>query len=221
MRLTRRTLALPAAGLCAALLLSSCGQTSPGAAAEVDGTTISRDEVDDFAEVLCALASSNPQQSGPVPATQMRAQSLDILLGIEVGRRVGDVDAVDQRTISQQMQSVREQSAQIPEQYRALFLERAEEFSRSEAAIAPVLAASLRKQGKDPNDPAGLQAERARLVAEYLATHDAEIDPRFGSLEDGAFQPGEGSLSFDVSGEAAQEDPAAEASALPASQQCS
>jgi hypothetical protein len=115
----------------------------------------------------------------------------------------------------------------VPEDVRDTFDEVVREFAVAEQAILELGLESLQDSGQ--GDPATIneeaaRAEGARLRSEYAAEADIEIDPRFGTVEDGVVRPADGSLSVPVSELAVQG--AAEqvedgfVSALPATQKC-
>ena len=215
------------AGLAAAtvLLLSGCGDNlGPGVAAEIDGEQISSSEVDDLATVICEIDKGANQAGTPIAA--QRATALTVLLGIEVGRRVGDVDAVPQQQVTQSVQAAADARELVPEDLRDFFDEVVEESTRSAAAMDAAAAASLQQAGKQP-EPTAVQQEVSRLQQGYLEDHPVEIDPRFGVYQNGQVVSGDGSLSVAVSERAksfvpqSTDDGTAQPAAdLPASQVC-
>jgi hypothetical protein len=101
------------------------------------------------------------------------------------------------------------------------------EFATAQQAILELGRESLEESGQGDetatNDEAAF-AEGDRLRSEYAAEADIEVDPRFGTVEDGVVTPADGSLSVPVSDFAVQG--AAEqledgfASSLPSTQKC-
>ncbi len=81
----------------AGLALTGCGDVSPGAAATVDGTTISLDTVDEIAQSVCTaevtFAGLNEQEWQPTPTSVYRDNVLSLLvneqLALRGGRRAG------------------------------------------------------------------------------------------------------------------------------------
>ncbi len=122
----RRAAVLAAA---AALLLSSCGQDTPGMAADVDGTTISDSKVDDFALVLCALGGLPGQTDAGTPSKDARFRSLQILLGNQLALDVADVDNVDQAAVNAAVQQLNGGRENVPENVRATFDQVVEEYA--------------------------------------------------------------------------------------------
>ena len=214
-----------AAAVAGALLLSSCGATGPGVAASVEGDEITEEQVDGFAKVLCSLDGALPITASGTPTSQARYRSLQILIANELAAEVADVEGADPAGVDAIMQQLAAQRESVPESLRDTFDDVALEFARAETAIAELGSESLADRGK----PAEVGSQRAyaegeRLRAEYAATADIEIDPRFGTLEDGVLLPADGSLSVPVSDEAVDAaDPELvddHVGQLPASQKC-
>jgi hypothetical protein len=209
-----------------ALVLSSCGDgVSPGVAAQVAGETITTSEVDDLATVICEIDKGAGQAGKPMSA--QRSMALTVLLGIEIGQRVGDVDSVPQEQVSQSLRAASDARALVPEELRDYFDEVVRESTRAAAAVDAAAAANLREAGRQP-EPTAVQEEVARLQQEYLEEHTVEIDPRYGAYQNGQVVSGDGSLSVAVSERAKSFVPDATdatgavppAADLPASQVC-
>lgn len=217
---------LLAAGASAAgLLLSSCGSTAPGVAAEIEGETITDQQVDDFAEVLCAIGGVQGSESG-VPSRTARFTSLQILFTDQLAANVGDVDAVSQEAVASILQNLAPAREMLTEDQQEVLDEVGEEFARAQTATLELGEQSLTEAGQ-PAEQITQEAaytEGQRLLAEYAAEADVEVDPRFGEVVDGALQPANGSLSVAVSDLAVKaDDPQAGdafVSLLPASQKC-
>ncbi len=224
MKLSRRTTPLAALVAAASFLLSSCGGTAPGVAAEVGGDVITDDQVDDFAEVLCSIGGVPGTESG-VPTRTARFASLQILLGNELTADVADVEDVPAESVQAILQGMSEARDVLSEDQTETFDEVAEEFARAQAAVIELGRESLSTEGSPTEIPEEeAYAEGQRLLNEYAAKADIEVDPRFGEVVDGALQPGNGSLSVPVSDFAvsAAEPEAGEelVRLLPSSQQC-
>lgn len=208
------------------LVLSACGAggVSPGVAAEVDDEQISSDEVDDLATVICEIDKGAGQPGKPMSA--QRATALTVLLAIEVGREVGDIDAVPQEQVNQSVAAASEARQFVPEDLQSYFDEIVRESTRSAIAVDAAAAAAVSETGEQP-EPTAVQEEAARLQQEYLADNPIDIDPRFGVYQDGQVVSGDGSVSVPVSERATSlvpqstDDMAAQPPAdLPASQVC-
>jgi hypothetical protein len=182
----------------AVLLLSACGDgVAPGVAAQVADEVITTDEVDDLATVICEIDKGAGQAGKPMSA--QRATALTVLLGIEIGRGVGDVDAVPPQQVNQSLQAAAEARRLVPEELRSYFDEVVRESTRSAIAVDAAAAAALAETGEGPPDPAAVQEEAARLQQDYLEEHPVEVDPRFGVYQNGQVVSGDGSVSVAVS----------------------
>jgi hypothetical protein len=221
-----RTTSLRSAGAvaAAALLLSSCGQAAPGVAADVEGDQITDEQVDDFAEVLCAIGGVAGTESG-VPTKTARFASLQILMANELTADIADLDAVPRQSVATILEGMSAARETLSEAQQETFDEVAEEFARAQTAVVELGREALAVEGRATEIPdEEAYAEGQRLLAEHAEGADIEVDPRFGEVVDGALQPSSGSLSVPVSDFAVQ-GAAAEAgeglvSLLPASQKC-
>lgn len=207
-----------------ALLLSSCTGSTPGVAAEVEGDRITDEQVDDFAQVLCSLGGLPGGEAG-TPTKLARHSSLQILLGNELAEDVADVESVDRASVAAAVEQMNASRDAIPKDALDTFDQVAEEFSRAQNAIIELGRQSLEEAGQQGEiDDQAAYTEGERLRTEYAAQADIEVDPRFGSLEEGVLQPGDGSLSVPVSDLAVQAgagEPSPELiEQLPASQKC-
>lgn len=207
-----------------ALLLSSCTGNTPGVAAQIEGDRITDEQVDDFAQVLCSLGGLPGGEAG-TPTKFARFSSLQILLGNELAEDIADVESVDRASVAAAVEQMNASRDAIPKSVLDTFDQVAEEFSRAQNAIIELGRQSLEEAGQQGEiDDQAAYTEGERLRTEYAAQADIEVDPRFGSLEEGVLQPGDGSLSVPVSDLAVQagaEEPSPELiEQLPASQKC-
>ncbi|GAA1922004.1 hypothetical protein [Nocardioides marmoribigeumensis] len=226
---SRRRLAVVAV-LVLPLSLSACGNgVGPGDAAEVDGHAISVQQVDDLARVICATQGGQQGQGGKTPTASVRAIALNVLIGIEVGAGIGDLGSVDQQQVSQSVQSAAQARAMVDEADRELFDRVVKDSTRSQLVLDAEAAKRLQASGGDPTDQNALQAEVAKVQADYVKGADVKVAPRFGRMQDGQLVAGDGSLSVPVSKGAlafkggSSDDPFGTASTadFPASQRCS
>ena len=228
MRLSRTTsLRRAGAVAAAAVLLSSCGGTAPGVAAQVEGDRITDEQVDAFAEVLCVIGGVPGTESG-APTRTARFASLQILLANELTADIADVDSVDSESVRTILEGMSQARDVLTGDQEETFDEVAEEFARAQTAMIELGRESLTADGgltdipEIPDEEA--YAEGQRLLVEYAEEADVEVDPRFGEIVDGSLQPAGNSLSVPVSDLAVQgADPEAGeelASLLPASQKC-
>ena len=217
----RRRAAVLAAG--AALLLSSCSSNPPGVAADVNGPRITDQQVDDFAKVLCSLSSQGG--SAAQPSSTARFSSLQILLGNELAEGMTDVSSVSESAVSQAMQQLETSRSALPASLRSTFDTVAREYAQAQTAIVDLGRKSLESQGKQNVSDQDAFEEGDRLRTQYASKADIEIDPRFGTMEDGQLKAEDGSLSVPVSSfarEASKAQPSSSLVAqLPASQKCS
>ena len=211
----------------AAVLLSACGGTGPGVAAQVGSDVITDEQVDDFAEVLCSIGGVPGTESG-VPTRTARFASLQILLGNELSADVADVDDVPEEAVQTILQGMSEARGALSAEQAETFDEVAEEFARAQAAVIELGRESLAADAP-AGQPAEIPEEEAyaegqRLLTEHAEQADIEVDPRFGEVVDGALQPANSSLSVPVSdlavAGAAPEAGEELVNALPSSQKC-
>jgi len=220
-RPSRRRVAVLAAG--AALLLSSCSTNAPGVAADVNGQRITDKQVDDFAQVLCSLSSQGG--SSDQPSSTARFSSLQILLGNELAAGMTDLSSVPETSVSQAMQQLETSRDSLPESLKGTFDTVAREYAQAQTAVIDLGRKSLEAQGKKNVSDQDAFTEGERLRTQYASKADVQIDPRFGTMENGQLKAGDGSLSVPVS-DFAREATAAQPSSslvsqLPASQKCS
>ena len=225
MKLFRTTSLRSTGGAAAtALLLSACGGTAPGVAAEVEGDRITDEQVDAFADVLCAIGGVPGSESG-APTRTARFASLQILMANELTADIADVDSVDAESVRTILAGMSQARDALSGEQEETFDQVAEEFARAQTATIELGRESLTAEGRATEIPdEEAYAEGQRLLLEYAERADVEVDPRFGELVDGALQPSSNSLSVPVSDLAVQgADPEAGeglASLLPASQKC-
>jgi hypothetical protein len=216
-----------AAGLTALALstLTACSGPGPGVAAEVDGTTITTEQVDDFALLLCSLGGV---PGGEGAATKSaRQQALTLLIGNVAAFELVDEDSLDPAAVEQAVAQNEQARAGVPESQVAVFDAFVEDFSRAQIGLVEVGTDALAEQGQDPSaiTQEAAFAEGQRLRQEVLTDADIELDPRFGSVTDGVVGPRSEQLSVPVS-DLAVEGSSSEPSEtlgglLPASQTCS
>ena len=216
---SRKSLTLVAAA--AALVLSSCGGTAPGVAAEVDGRTINATEVDDFARVLCAL---DGEAAATAPSKGVRFRALEILLSIELSRAVVDFDRADSAKVAEAVNQSASTREMVPADVREIFDRAVKEYAQAQLAITELGDDSLRERGQSSPDEQDAFVEGDRLRTAYAASGDVEVDRRFGELDNGMLVRSAGSLSVPVSDTAVQGvamEPTADfLEGIPASQTC-
>ena len=215
------------AGIGVAVLLTACSDPGPGVAAEVNGQQISEQQVDDFAQVLCSLGAAQGS-SGGTPTGQVRSQALQILITIALTNDMTDVSAhVDQQRVSSIEQQMNQSRSTVPEAVQSTFDSVVAQFARSQSATIDLGRQALEAAGKKgPISDQDAYDAGNRLRTVYAANKaDIKVDPRFGTMVDGALKAGSGSLSVPVSQSARDADAStpvgSHVSGLPASQKCS
>ncbi len=200
----RRVVALGTA-LLLSVSLAACGDgVGPGVAAQLDDQTITVNEVDDLARVICATQQGQGAEAGASPTAAVRALALNVLLGIEVGEGVGDLDSVDQQAVSQSVQAAAEARQLVDEDDRELFDQVVADSTRAQLAVNQAAAAALQASGGDPTDQNALAAAAAKLQTDYLDKAGVEVSTRFGRIDNGQLIAGDGSLSVPVSATATE-----------------
>ena len=201
---------LTAAG--AALLLAGCGSVHPGAAAVIDGTTISMSRADDVATVYCKLSLLSAPEAAPIPNADVRRQAVtDLAVGI-VADDMAEEAGLDPNPSSYEIsRSQRNELAQTFEGSELDDVVATINESQRAFAIAELLGA---EENDDPDaEPQQLQEQGLQLIQAELQRRELEFDPRFGIGDDLRQVANTGSLSVPVE---ASTDP----KELPATQQC-
>jgi hypothetical protein len=210
----------------ATMAVTGCG-VNPGAAAVVGPETITHDEVDDIALAVCSANLATARVSNqPLPTLASRGArevALQILVETELSHQFGEergVEATGQQ-VSQAVAQNESGLALLPPEQREDFRTVLREYASGQLVLAEIGRRSL---GGNVSEDQAI-AEGQRLRSEFVEDVEVEIDPRYGSFEDGRFTRGGSSLSVPVSDAAragSQAQPGdAFVAALPASQQCS
>lgn len=228
---SRRTTRLSALAVGALVALTGCGTVHPGAAAVVGSATISHDTVDDLATALCTAnmrsAEAGGQPAPQVPTRGTREGALQILLETTISQEFGEQKNVQPplRQVSQAVAQNQQIIDLLPEAQAEDYRQALAEFAEAQLTVIEIGRESLREQGQPNVSDEQAIAEGERLRQEFAKTIDIEVDPRYGTFEDGTLQVGESSLSVPGSDRAragAKAEPGPEfVSALPASQRCS
>ncbi|GAA2077625.1 hypothetical protein GCM10009821_16570 [Aeromicrobium halocynthiae] len=163
------------------LLLAACGAGQPGAAAVIDGRTISVAQVDEAAEVICRLSIAQ-QPGASLPSVEVRGQALAELLLAEVADRVAEAEGITVRTGD--VRIFEAQRVELEREFPGLDAETTTdllETSRRTAAIAEQLGAVETGEEPTATNAAQLrQVGRAELVR-LLEASDVELSPRFAA----------------------------------------
>lgn len=225
MLVTGRRWRLAAVAAASATVLAGCGLT-PGAAAVVESTTISHEQVDDIALAVCsakvASAKAANQPIPPLPTRAERETALFILLETELSQRFGEQEGIEanQQQVSQAVAQNEAGIAMLPEEQREDFRSALRDYTEAQLILVEAGRRSLGPQAGDQE----AVAAGSELRAEFVDTLDVDIDPRYGRFEEGQYRRGGTALSVPASREARAGNRAqpndAFVGALPASQQC-
>lgn len=229
MKLRGRTRAWagPAAAL-ALLLLSGCGELTPGTASVVNGARITDAQVNDLADAQCVLRGTLTK-SGAAPATsaaRVRQESLGLLMDAELSQQFGKASKItaDKLLTNGFFGQVEPVFAPLPKKAREEFTSVFQDWSKGRAILVQAGSKSTGTQptlqNLDQLLNAGLQARDAWLKKVRIDT-----DPRYAPDKRGL--PGGGgdgsvskaSSSFAKGGSATELDQKW-VTGLPASQKC-
>jgi hypothetical protein len=221
MPVTHRRAGAAASAALAALLLTGCSaSTSPGAAAVVDGTTISMDQADETAEVYCQVSLFSSAQTGgatTIDNADVRRQAVSELVSAVVAQDVAERE--DLRIPRSAYVFTREQRAQVAQALPDLDLDevvRVLEDGQRTYAIAERLGEAATGQQVTEQNAAQVQEAGRAVLADAVRRADVSIDPRFGLGSDGRQVATSGSLSVASSADAQER-----ALSAPATQRCS
>jgi hypothetical protein len=223
----RRTTKLSVLAAGALVALTGCGSVHPGTAAVVGDTTISRDQVDLFADAICVVGRETAKMQGQSPPAQamrgIRDQSLQVWvegeINLQFGRSVGA--EIDQQQLNRAMESNGQFFRLLSADEREAYEEAVRTFVQGQLMLLDVGRQELGESAEDQEAlTAGEQQRR-----EFVKDLDIEIDPRYGTVRNlDNVVAEDGSLSVPASPQAraasrGQGSPDYVAQ-LPASQQC-
>ncbi len=217
------------AALAGGLLLSGCGELSPGTAAEVGDTRISNAQVRDVAAAQCDLRDSLGEQQGAqaTSRTRLTTSSLSLLMDSALAKQFAASKgvAVSPAITKAFLDQVEPLFEPLKAKPQADLTKAFEAWARSRSQLVQIGAA---KTGQEPTQQnleqllnAGLSERAAWLKS---SSPRIETDPRYSPGKDGFPGAGDGSVSEATSSYArsaakAQLDPTFVAS-LPAGQKC-
>lgn len=174
-------------------LLSACG-THPGAAAVVEGKTISVDDVDESATAYCSLSLA--QGSQPLSQADARRQALAGLIAWNVAMNLADEKNL--HLDSAEWALSEEERQQLEQTFDPADLPMIEDVLKRSHHTAAIQTALGEREAGDSGDAD--EAGREAIVNE-LENSDLSIDPRFG-VDDSLNQvASSGSLSVPAAGE--------------------
>lgn len=225
----RAARAVPGA-LAALLLLTGCGQLTPGTASVVDGARITDEQVNSLADAQCTAAENAVAagaQSSTTPLSRLKWQSLGLLMDIELNLQFAEDEGLEP-----EREFVDAFYGQIEPNIEALSgetrAELREVFKRWARGRAALVDAGSEATGQDATFGNAEQLLNAGLEARNAWLQDVEIttDPRYAPNEEGFPGGGDGSVSradsdFATGAGGAEGDPSPEwISGLPADQKC-
>jgi len=214
--------------------LTGCGSDlgpdiHPGSAAVVGDVDISFDEVDDYADALCAWQEPSMEQDGLAwPMSYVKAVAVDSIVDDLLTRQFAEEKGYKPATgYKQAIASIKTDvaaaklSGKVGETVLAF---RGREVYHQAVLVTAGLA-DLAGQGKTA-DQAGALQRGEELFAEWRKTAEVSLDPRFGTVTGEAldYAPPANPLSVTVSDlarrAAAGQNDKEYAESLPASQRC-
>jgi hypothetical protein len=182
----------------AGLSLAACGAVHPGAAAVVDGTTISMDTLDRTATAYCTLTASSARQQGitTVSNADVRRQAIVGLVSLRVARDLAAKQDVTVEPRSYELTPAqRDELASAFPDADADELATAIEDSQEVSAIAVALAEKESNQQATSENEAQFAELGQREILAALADRDVSFAPRFGIAPDGTQRADTGSVS--------------------------
>lgn len=182
----------------AGLSLAACSSVHPGAAATVDGTTISMRTLDRTATAYCALTADAARQQGitTVSNADVRRQAIVGLVSLRVARDLAEQRGVTVEPSTYEVTS--EQRARLRTAFPSADvdeLERAIEDSREVAEIAVALAEKQTNQQATSENESQFAELGQSIVMDGFGTSDVSFAPRFGLSPSGRQRADTGSIS--------------------------
>jgi len=220
-----KTMALAMVGLVA---LTGCA-VHPGAAAVVGQDTISTGQVDALAKGLCTANAASVSAGGQQMASRgARQGALQVLIDTDLSQQFGQQRGVEpnQQQISAALARSRGTLRQLPADERPAFKQALVQYWEGQLMLIDIGRQSLGAQGKTHVTDAQAIAEGNRLRQQWAKNVSVSVDPRFGTMHRGSFQPAAdgGSVSVAASDSAlagnSTEPNSGYVSSLPVSQKC-
>ena len=212
-----------------ALTLGGCGSLPPGAASVIDGTTITRNDVNELADAQCAgikeAAESGQAEAGATPRKELVQQALALLMDVELTLQYGESEGVKPRPqeVATAYAQIKPLLESLPEKYQPFMFDTFETWAQSRDVLTQIGVQATGQQ-PDANNAEQLIQAGYQKREPWLKTVDIETDPRYGPT--GIGWPGAGdpsvskaTSSFAKDANKDQPDPAW-VGALPSSQKC-
>lgn len=216
-----RTSKLMVVAAVAALALTACSSGRPGAAAIVDGKTISVSSADQFASALCVALGGQP--SGQMATKQMRITAMQIMITAEASNEYGKAQGAtyDPTQLNNAITQNQALFDLVDPSYRSTFAGLVESYMRGQMMMADLGRKVLTSQGQTSVDDQTALNAGMKLLADKGPK--IQLDPRFGKMSNGQIALASGSLSVPVSDTAVNGNninDAAWIASLPAFQKC-
>jgi hypothetical protein len=217
-----------AAAAVALLLLTGCGDMTPGTAATVNGTRITDDEVKDLADAQCTAADEAAKSGNSTAAavSRVKRQSLGLLMDIELSHQYAEAEGIKpQKTLVDGFYNQLEPGiTPLPGKARTVLADVFQSWAEGRAILVQAGSESTGQEIGFTNVEqllnAGLQDRES-----WLKKADIETNPRYAPNENGFPGGGDGSVSrarsdFAKSAGGTGEPDPAWVSGLPAGQKC-
>jgi hypothetical protein len=220
-----RVWAVPA--VAALLLLTGCDQLSPGTASMVNGTRITKDQVEAVADAQCVAADLAAKGGGSAATAMSRVhqQSLFLLIDAELSKQYAEAEGLkpSEGLADAFFSQFKNSLASLPKKPRTVLEDLFKDWADSRALL---VQAGSDATGQQPSQDNLEQLLNAGLAAraKWMQTADVETDPRYAPGEDGL--PGGGDSSVSQPGSDFAKDAGAEEAdpqwvgGLPANQKC-
>jgi hypothetical protein len=211
----------------ALLLLTGCGEITPGTASVVNGTRITNDEVNDLAEAQCsgvALAAKT-QQGQASSRKKLEEGALSLLMDIRLNLDFGKSFGIEPRPASVKAiyAAIAPLIEALPAKHRPVTEGVFQRWAEARDVMTQIGEQTTGQQATPENGDAVINAAyQAREP--WVKKAKIDTDPRYAPNEDGLPGTGDGSVSrpssdFAKGASAAEPDPKW-ISGLPASQKC-
>ncbi len=212
----------------ALLLLSGCGELTPGTAAVVNGTKITRHQVDALSDAQCVLRGTLAKagSASPTSTARIRQESLGLLMDAELSQQFGKKQKIEANSVlaAGYFGQIEPVFKPLPRKAREAFTSVFKEWSKGRAILVQV---GSKTTGSKPTLQNLDQLLNAGLLARdaFLKKSSIETDPRYAPGKNGFPGGGAGgsvskaSSAFAKGGSAAKLD-AKWLTGLPASQKC-
>jgi len=167
----------------AALALAACSNVHPGAAAVVDGESISMRTLDDTATAYCALTANAAQQQGvtTVSSSDVRRQAIVGLVSLRVARDLVRSENLTIEPTSYELTAT--QRDQIPQAFPdadADEIAQAIEDNQEISAIAIALAEKQTNQQATAENESQFADLGQKAILDAFKGKDVSFAPRFG-----------------------------------------